>query len=320
MSDYSKYYTVWVGREPGVYDNWDDAEEQVRNFPGARYKSFKTKEAAVAAFRGDDARELGAIIRRLRQPAVRITDPAASSASSASSAKPAFKPAASASGRPAAAAAQRPATADMRVTGVKAASSAVLAQIAVLLAAHPEIDPYAWCVDASCMGNPGVMEYRGVELATGREIFRVGFPKGTNNIGEYLAIVHALALMEKTGKWHNIYTDSKNALLWLRTRNPKTKLAVEPATARLHAVLSRATAWLKAHPGVPRLLFKSPATRPEQPAVRPAQPTEADLFSSQPAERSGVAAERSERPAAVPLLIKWDTEHWGEIPADFDRK
>ena len=50
-------------------------------------------------------------------------------------------------------------------------------------------------VDAACSGNPGPMEYRGVYLLTGQEVFHFGPVYGTNNIGEFLAIVHALALM-----------------------------------------------------------------------------------------------------------------------------
>ena len=47
----------------------------------------------------------------------------------------------------------------------------------------------AWAVDAACSGNPGPMEYRGIDLATGAEIFHFGPVHGTNNIGEFLAIV-----------------------------------------------------------------------------------------------------------------------------------
>ncbi|MDE7117855.1 MAG: viroplasmin family protein, partial [Bacteroidaceae bacterium] len=51
----------------------------------------------------------------------------------------------------------------------------------------------AIAVDAACSGNPGKMEYRGVYLRTGKEIFHYGPVWGTNNIGEFLAIVHGLA-------------------------------------------------------------------------------------------------------------------------------
>lgn len=60
-----------------------------------------------------------------------------------------------------------------------------------------EVRADAWAVDAACSGNPGPMEYRGIDLATGAMLFHFGPMKGTNNIGEFLAIVHALALMEK---------------------------------------------------------------------------------------------------------------------------
>ena len=70
------------------------------------------------------------------------------------------------------------------------------------------------CVDAACSGNPGAMEYRGVFLAEGREIFHFGPVHGTNNIGEFLAIVHALALLDKQGAKMPIYSDSATAISW----------------------------------------------------------------------------------------------------------
>ena len=43
-------------------------------------------------------------------------------------------------------------------------------------------------VDGACSGNPGIMEYRGVDVPTGVELFHQGpFPDATNNIGEFLA-------------------------------------------------------------------------------------------------------------------------------------
>jgi ribonuclease HI len=48
-------------------------------------------------------------------------------------------------------------------------------------------------VDAACNGSPGKLEYRGVDTESGEEIFRAGpYPDGTNNVGEFLAIGHAL--------------------------------------------------------------------------------------------------------------------------------
>jgi ribonuclease HI len=71
------------------------------------------------------------------------------------------------------------------------------------------------CVDAACSGSPGPVEYRGVETKSGRQIFKLGpFQGGTNNIGEFLAIVHALAWTNESGKDWLIYTDSKTALSW----------------------------------------------------------------------------------------------------------
>ncbi len=103
----------------------------------------------------------------------------------------------------------------------------------------------ALAVDAACSGNPGPMEYRGVYLATGQEIFHYGPVHGTNNIGEFLAIVHALALLKKRQRVMTIYTDSRNALLWIKARKCRTKLARTPRTEQLFQMIERAEHWLK---------------------------------------------------------------------------
>ncbi len=112
----------------------------------------------------------------------------------------------------------------------------------------PEVKANAWAVDAACSGNPGKMEYRGVDLATGQQIFHFGPIKGTNNIGEFLAIVHALALFEKQGiKDKVIYSDSYNAILWVNKKKCKTTLTRETATEQVLNMVERAEFWLRTH-------------------------------------------------------------------------
>lgn len=136
----------------------------------------------------------------------------------------------------------------------------------------PEVDSNAIAVDASCLGNPGVMEYRGVDLATGMEIFRVGpFQDATNNIGEYLALVHVLALCRQKGIDRPVYSDSRTALSWLRRRHSHTTLAPTGRNAKVLELLRRADGWVASN--------------------------------SWPNK-----------------VMKWDTDRWGEIPADFGRK
>ena len=57
MAEKRKFYVVWEGRDPGVYDNWEDCLAQVDGFPGAKYKSFKSQQEAVEAFRGTGEEE-----------------------------------------------------------------------------------------------------------------------------------------------------------------------------------------------------------------------------------------------------------------------
>ena len=129
----------------------------------------------------------------------------------------------------------------------------------------------ALCVDAACSGNPGPMEYRGVHLPSGKEVFRFGPIQGTNNIGEFLAIVHGLALMEQKGIRMPIYSDSVSGQAWVRNKKAKTTLARTPETEKALDLVARAENWLRTHQ------------------------------------------------VNVPIM-KWDTENWGEIPADFNRK
>lgn len=130
----------------------------------------------------------------------------------------------------------------------------------------------ALAVDAACSGNPGVMEFRGVIADTGTEVFHRGpFPQGTNNIGEFLALVLGLAYLKQNNLPWNIYTDSVTALAWVRQRKCKSKLPRTPQTEQLFQMVAKAEAWLRANTYTTR-------------------------------------------------IYKWDTEKWGEIPADFGRK
>ena len=109
------------------------------------------------------------------------------------------------------------------------------------------VDSNAIAVDAACSGNPGPMEYQGIDLRTGQRIFHLGPIEGTNNIGEFLAIVHALALLVQKGITMTVYSDSYNALLWVKKRKCATKLPLTPATQRAHELIARAETWLRTH-------------------------------------------------------------------------
>ena len=129
------------------------------------------------------------------------------------------------------------------------------------------------CVDAACSGSPGKLEYRGVETESGKELFHFGpFPDGTNNVGEFLAVVHALTWMSKQKKQLPIYSDSENAIAWVYTGRCNTQLKHTPKNAPLFIMIRSAENWL------------------------------------------------AENELDDDAVLKWDTEMWGEIPADFGRK
>lgn len=129
----------------------------------------------------------------------------------------------------------------------------------------------ALCVDAACSGNPGMMEYRGVHIPSGKQIFHYGPIWGTNNIGEFLAIVHGLALLKQKGKTMPIYSDSLTGRTWVRNKRCKTTLQRDEKTAPILDIVARAENWLR----------------------------------------------NNEYPNEIKV---WNTEEWGEIPADFGRK
>lgn len=108
-----------------------------------------------------------------------------------------------------------------------------------------EIDYNSISVDVGTHGNPGPVEYQGVDTKTGKVIFSYGpISKGTNNLGEFLAIVHALAYLNKIGSNKTIYTDSVNAMKWVREKQVSTTLPRDDSTKEIWNLVDRALKWL----------------------------------------------------------------------------
>ena len=107
------------------------------------------------------------------------------------------------------------------------------------------------CVDAACSGTPGPLEFRGVETETARPLFKEGpLADGTNNVGEFLAIVDAMQWLEAHGQDWPIYSDSANAISWVKARKCNTKLARVPSNQRLFeriAAAEKSLRQLKTH-------------------------------------------------------------------------
>lgn len=109
-----------------------------------------------------------------------------------------------------------------------------------------EPDYHSIAVDAASSGNPGVMEYQGVDTKSGKKLFKQGpFKQGTNNIGEFLAIVHGLAFLMQHKSDRIIYTDSRTAMSWVRKKTCNTKLVETTENKDLFDLVRRAITWLK---------------------------------------------------------------------------
>jgi ribonuclease HI len=101
-------------------------------------------------------------------------------------------------------------------------------------------------VDAASSGNPGVMEYQGVDTRTAKKLFAQGpFPEGTNNIGEFLAIVHGLAYLKKRNSNRIIYSDSRTAIGWVKKKKCNTRLKESEKNRELFELIRRAETWLR---------------------------------------------------------------------------
>ncbi|HBR55703.1 MAG TPA: ribonuclease H [Flavobacteriaceae bacterium] len=114
------------------------------------------------------------------------------------------------------------------------------------LAKIGEPNLYSIAVDAASSGNPGKMEYRGVDTQTHKQLFHQGpFQQGTNNVGEFLALVHGIAYLQQQKSDRIIYSDSRIAMGWVKKKKCNTKLKKSAKNAKLFELITRAEHWLK---------------------------------------------------------------------------
>lgn len=176
-----KFYVVWKGKQPGIFQTWKECQEQIQGVEGAMYKSFFSLEEATKAFEQDPFQHIYGNPKK----------------------------------------------------GVDLNTQTIIV---------PSIS-----VDAACSGNPGILEYQGVHTATKEIIFKMGpFHDGTNNIGEFLALVHGISLLKKEGHENiPIYSDSKTAMAWVKNKKVKTTLQLTTRNQVLFDYISRAELWLQ---------------------------------------------------------------------------
>lgn len=222
-----KYYVVWIGHQPGVYETWDACQSQTNGYPEAKFKSYSSRQEAEQAYHDGWKKRWG-----------QSWD------------------------RPLPAKSDRGGKPRRRTSAGKDLSAS----------SGAEIDYNSICVDVGTRGNPGPVEYKGVDTRTGEVLFSHGpIARGTNNLGEFLAIVHGLAYLDQIGSDKAIYSDSLNAIKWVRDKKVMSTLVRNESTREIWTLVDRALAWLHNH-------------------------------------------------AYTTRVLKWRTEKWGEIKADYGRK
>ncbi|UQZ84122.1 Ribonuclease H [Paenibacillus konkukensis] len=113
-------------------------------------------------------------------------------------------------------------------------------------AGEAELDSLS--VDVGSRGNPGIVEYKGVYTKTGEVVFQhPPIAKGTNNLGEFLAIVHALAYLKQKDSSMTIYSDSVTAMSWVRKKEVATNLPRDASTEEIWTLVDRALEWLRSN-------------------------------------------------------------------------
>ena len=210
-----KFYVVWAGRKPGIYNTWAECQEQTNQYVDAKYKSFSSKEEAEQAFHDGWQKHWGQ----------------------------------------------------------KGAAKPIQQKQESLVKNKTEnIDMDSISVDVGCSGNPGIVEYKGVDTQTGELLFYHGpIQKGTNNLGEFIAIIHGLAYLKEKGSNKTVYSDSRTALSWLKKKEINSNLVRDSSTKEIWELADRALNWLRSN-----------------------------TYENK--------------------VLKWNTEAWGEIKADFGRK
>ncbi len=242
-----KYYVIWKGKKTGVFESWDVVKTLIQGVAGAKYKSFPSRKEAEYAFHNPET-----VVSKPKTKKAKyyvIWDGENSGIYTDWD------------------------IAQQKLKGVprerfKTFGSRVLAERALKEGhenyvgkdfrktqdlSESEIDKIgepielSLSVDAACNEMTGIMEYQGVwTFDRGSQLFRQGpYNGGTNNIGEFLALVHALAHFSKQDdpKFRKmpIYSDSRIAMGWVKAGTCRTKAKPGP---EVQTLIARAEKWL----------------------------------------------------------------------------
>lgn len=114
---------------------------------------------------------------------------------------------------------------------------------------NPAIETPSISVDGAWNTVSWVCEYQWVDTATGERLFAGGpYADGTNNIVEFLAIVHGLQYcLEHWLTTYPIYSDSHTAIVWVGARRANTRLISTGHNTELFGLIRRAEEWLTTH-------------------------------------------------------------------------
>lgn len=242
-----KFYVIWAGKKTGVFTSWDEVKKHIHGYAGAKYKSFKSRAEAEHAFHNPSSVKSEPKEKKPRYYVI-WDGPNSAIYTDWDEAKEHFK--------------------GLNKNQLKTFGSKVLAEQA--LAEGPEnyrgkdfkktkdlsAEEFekigkpiemSLSVDAACNEMTGIMEYQGVwTFDYDSQVFHAGpYQGGSNNVGEFLALVHALAYLagQKDSKFKTfpIYSDSRIAMEWLRVKKCRS---TNMKGQKIRQLVTRAEQWL----------------------------------------------------------------------------
>jgi len=242
MAKKNKYYVVWEGHKPGIYSSWAACQKQVSGYAAAKFRGFVTRAEAEKAFKDPGSvrsnkkskkKTMYYVVWQGNIPGI-YTDWNDAKKQIEGAHRPRYKAFGSKQ-----LAEQAYKDGPEKYEGKDFKKTRDISPKELEKYGTP--DPMTISVDAAC-NNKGDMEYRGVITDSGTEIFRVGpYKNGSNNVGEFLALIHGLAYLKKNKSDIPIYSDSKIAMNWVKYKKAKSKAVT---SKELLDLCARGEAWL----------------------------------------------------------------------------
>lgn len=276
----TKFYGVWIGKIPGVYDNWNDCKAQVDKFPKAKYSKLKASNKQEALIEFESLKENKEEVKNSKSEISKTEGLKSCPSCDSAKVKEQWENQEFEYGTNGVKLSVKVPVihceeCEMSFTDFRGEQ---LRQQAVdnYLRNQENQKPTTEVLTVDGASNGKNCEFQAVWYPSGKKAFSSKvFEGGTNNIAEFLGLVLAIKHLKDKDLPLVVYTDSITAISWVRDKKANTTARTTgKLTNELESLLEKAEAFLMQN----KELMKKVKIK------------------------------------------KWETKEWGEIPADFGRK